>query len=61
MLGKVLSTMPLGGCIFRCKARGLPRMIGDRLRIAGNHRGMYGAVDLLPEDINRLVDRALPQ
>jgi putative acyl-CoA dehydrogenase len=30
-------------------------------RLAGNHGGMYGAVDLAPDDIGRLLDRALPQ
>ena len=30
-------------------------------RLAGNHAGMYGAVDLTPDDIGRLLDRALPQ
>ncbi|WP_298260051.1 acyl-CoA dehydrogenase family protein [Bradyrhizobium sp.] len=30
-------------------------------RLAGNHGGMYGAVDLPPDDIGRLLDRALPQ
>jgi putative acyl-CoA dehydrogenase len=30
-------------------------------RLAGNHGGMYGAVDLSPDDIGRLLDRALPQ
>jgi putative acyl-CoA dehydrogenase len=30
-------------------------------RLAGNHGGMYGAVDLPPGDIGRLLDRALPQ
>ncbi|MGA2995161.1 acyl-CoA dehydrogenase family protein [Bradyrhizobium sp.] len=29
-------------------------------RLAGNHGGMYGAVDLAPDDISRLLDRALP-
>jgi len=29
-------------------------------RLAGNHAGMYGAVDLPPDDIGRLLDRALP-
>ncbi len=29
-------------------------------RLAGNHGGMYGAVDLAPDDIGRLLDRALP-
>src|ERR1700761_2441737 len=29
-------------------------------RLAGNHGGMYGAVELAPEDISRLLDRALP-
>ena len=29
-------------------------------RLAGNHGGMYGAVDLPPDDISRLLDRALP-
>jgi putative acyl-CoA dehydrogenase len=29
-------------------------------RLAGNHGGMYGAVDLPPDDIGRLLDRALP-
>jgi putative acyl-CoA dehydrogenase len=28
-------------------------------RLAGNHGGMYGAVDLPPDDISRLLDRAL--
>src|SRR5579872_4581498 len=30
-------------------------------RLAGNHGGMYGAVDLASDDIGRLLDRALPQ
>jgi putative acyl-CoA dehydrogenase len=30
-------------------------------RLAGNHGGMYGAVDLAPDDIGRLLDRALPR
>ena len=30
-------------------------------RLAGNHGGMYGAVDLAPDDIGRLLDRALPE
>jgi len=30
-------------------------------RLAGNHGGMYGAVELAPEDIRRLLDRALPE
>jgi putative acyl-CoA dehydrogenase len=30
-------------------------------RLAGNHGSMYGAVDLAPGDIDRLLDRALPQ
>jgi putative acyl-CoA dehydrogenase len=30
-------------------------------RLAGNHGGMYGAVDLAPDDISRLLHRALPQ
>jgi putative acyl-CoA dehydrogenase len=29
-------------------------------RLAGNHGGMYGAVDLAADDIGRLLDRALP-
>jgi putative acyl-CoA dehydrogenase len=29
-------------------------------RLAGNHGGMYGAVELAPDDIGRLLDRALP-
>jgi putative acyl-CoA dehydrogenase len=29
-------------------------------RLAENHGGMYGAVDLAPDDIGRLLDRALP-
>src|SRR6204780_1895914 len=29
-------------------------------RLAGNHGGMYGAVDLAPDDIRRLLERALP-
>jgi putative acyl-CoA dehydrogenase len=29
-------------------------------RLAGNHGGMYGAMDLAPDDIGRLLDRALP-
>jgi len=29
-------------------------------RLAGNHAGMYGAVDLAPEDISGLLERALP-
>ncbi|MGA7485182.1 MAG: acyl-CoA dehydrogenase family protein [Bradyrhizobium sp.] len=29
-------------------------------RLAGNHGGMYGAVDLRPDDVGRLLDRALP-
>jgi putative acyl-CoA dehydrogenase len=29
-------------------------------RLAGNHGGMYGAVDLAHDDIGRLLDRALP-
>ena len=29
-------------------------------RLAGNHGGMYGAVDLAQDDIGRLLDRALP-
>jgi putative acyl-CoA dehydrogenase len=29
-------------------------------RLAGNHGGMYGAVDLAPDDVSRLLDRALP-
>jgi putative acyl-CoA dehydrogenase len=29
-------------------------------RLAENHGGMYGAVDLAPDDISRLLDRALP-
>ena len=29
-------------------------------RLAGNHAGMYGAVDLAHDDISRLLDRALP-
>jgi putative acyl-CoA dehydrogenase len=29
-------------------------------RLAENHGGMYGAVELAPEDIGRLLDRALP-
>jgi putative acyl-CoA dehydrogenase len=30
-------------------------------RLAGNHGGLYGAVDLSPDDIGRLLDRALPR
>ena len=30
-------------------------------RLAGNHGGMYGAVDLASDDVGRLLDRALPQ
>ncbi|HET7886285.1 MAG TPA: acyl-CoA dehydrogenase family protein [Bradyrhizobium sp.] len=30
-------------------------------RLAGNHGGMYGAVDLKSSDTGRLLDRALPQ
>jgi putative acyl-CoA dehydrogenase len=30
-------------------------------RLAGNHGGMYGAVDLPADDIGRLLDRGLPQ
>ena len=30
-------------------------------RLAGKHGGMYGAVDLAPDDVGRLLDRALPQ
>jgi putative acyl-CoA dehydrogenase len=30
-------------------------------RLAGNHGGMYGAVDLAADDTGRLLDRALPQ
>ena len=30
-------------------------------RLAENHGGMYGAVDLTPDDIGRLLDRALPE
>jgi hypothetical protein len=60
MLGKVLSTMPMGRRIFRSKAWDLPRMIGASTRLAGNHGGMYGAVDLPSDDISRLLDRALP-
>jgi putative acyl-CoA dehydrogenase len=30
-------------------------------RLAGNHGGMYGAVDLAPDDIGRLLDRAIPE
>ena len=33
--------------------------MGAGTSLAGNHGGMYGAVDLLPEDISRLVDRAI--
>ena len=29
-------------------------------RLAGNHAGMYGAVDLAPEDIRGLLEQALP-
>src|SRR6204780_2697372 len=29
-------------------------------RLAGNHASMYGAVDLAPDDIRRLLERALP-
>ena len=29
-------------------------------RLAGNHAGMYGAVDLASNDINGLLARALP-
>jgi len=29
-------------------------------RLAGNHAGMYGAVDLANNDINGLLARALP-
>ncbi len=29
-------------------------------RLAENHGGMYGAVELAPDDISRLLDRALP-
>jgi putative acyl-CoA dehydrogenase len=29
-------------------------------RLAGNHAGMYGAVDLATEDISGLLERALP-
>ncbi|WOH69235.1 acyl-CoA dehydrogenase family protein [Bradyrhizobium sp. BWA-3-5] len=29
-------------------------------RLAGNHAGMYGAVDLAPEDIRGLLERVLP-
>ena len=29
-------------------------------RLAENHGGMYGAVDLVPDDTSRLLDRALP-
>jgi putative acyl-CoA dehydrogenase len=29
-------------------------------RLAENHGGMYGAVDLVPDDVGRLLDRALP-
>jgi putative acyl-CoA dehydrogenase len=29
-------------------------------RLAGNHGGMYGALELAPDDIGRLLDRALP-
>jgi putative acyl-CoA dehydrogenase len=31
-----------------------------RTRLAGNHGSMYGAVDLAPDDMTRLLDRALP-
>jgi putative acyl-CoA dehydrogenase len=31
-----------------------------RTRLAGNQGGMYGAVDIPPDDIGRLLDRALP-
>jgi putative acyl-CoA dehydrogenase len=30
-------------------------------RLAGNHGGMYGAVDLAADEIGRLLDRVLPQ
>jgi putative acyl-CoA dehydrogenase len=29
-------------------------------RLAGNHAGMYGAVDLAHDDISGLLGRALP-
>ena len=29
-------------------------------RLAGNHGGMYGAVDLADDDISALLERALP-
>jgi putative acyl-CoA dehydrogenase len=29
-------------------------------RLAGNHAGMYGAVDLPRDDVRALLDRALP-
>jgi putative acyl-CoA dehydrogenase len=29
-------------------------------RLAGNHAGMYGAVDLASEDVRGLLERALP-
>jgi putative acyl-CoA dehydrogenase len=29
-------------------------------RLAGNHAGMYGAVDLANDDIGGLLERALP-
>ena len=29
-------------------------------RLAGNHATMYGAVDLAPDDVRGLLDRALP-
>ena len=29
-------------------------------RLAGNHASMYGAVDLAPDDIRGLLERALP-
>ena len=32
----------------------------SRTRLAENHGSMYGAVDLAPDDIGRLLDRALP-
>jgi putative acyl-CoA dehydrogenase len=29
-------------------------------RLAGNHASMYGAVDLGPDDVRGLLERALP-
>jgi len=31
-----------------------------RTRLAGNHAGMYGAIDLAGGDVSALLERALP-